>query len=495
MVIANTPSQVLAALAKATAIAVALTPAAGWGLTAQEVWTRIQETVAETGQTLSTASETRGSGTLTIDGVAISTPTGDAAASAMLLDFITLTEQADGSVKIEIPESFLFEFQDEASFGVERLVFEFVTSGLDMVAEEEGAEFTIRYAASRGGMRLLEPTDIPEIPAIDVLAEGLAFRTTLDAARTTSTGTSDSVRFNFGVTDAETGEDLEISYDISDMVFASSGPLANIADAAMGLPDFDLAIDYGAFSLGVASGITDANGTLALTGGAGTGRISGKDGIARIASATSEIGFDMRGQGMPGPINWGAEGLSFEATLPADQPSGEYPFAVNLDLQNFVLDDTTWGLFDPNAVLPRDPARLAIDLDGTAELREQVLPGGQQSIQAMEPRSVNINTLILDLAGARLDATGALKFLGMQPQFGGMPAIPNMTGDVAITLAGVDGLLQGLAEIGLFDNQALIGARMMLGVVARPGAAPGTLESQLEFTPDGGVIANGMRLR
>ena len=32
-----------------------------------------------------------------------------------------------------------------------------------------------------------------------------------------------------------------------------------------------------------------------------------------------------------------------------------------------------------------------------AELREQLLPGGQQSLQAMEPRSMNINQLILEL--------------------------------------------------------------------------------------------------
>ncbi|WP_424975855.1 DUF2125 domain-containing protein [Dinoroseobacter sp. S124A] len=495
MVIADTPSQVSATLARAAALAVALTPAAGWSLTAEEVWSKFQETVAETGQTLSAASETPGPGSLTLDGLTLSGSVDGVGSNTMLIEVMTLTEQADGSVRIDLPDSILVEFQDQASFGVERLVFDVFSTDLDMVATESGSEFSLRYTATSGGLRILEPTDVPEIPEIEVLAKGLAFRTTLGDSRTDSTGTADSLAVSMNATDADTGQELEVVYEISDIVTASSGPLTQIAQAIEGLPDFDLAIDYGAFSLGVASSATVSTGTLALTGGVGSGRMSANDGLARFASATSDIGFDMRGEGLPGPINWAAENLSLDATLPANQPSGEYPFALDLDLQNFTLGEATWGLFDPNGVLPRDPARLAVDLDGTAELREQILPGGQQSFQAMEPRSMTINQFVLDFAGAQLDATGALEFLGMQPQFSGMPALPNLVGEVSITLAGMDGLLQGLADIGLFDNQALIGARMMLGVVARPGAEPDTLESELEFTPDGGVIANGMRLR
>ena len=62
-------------------------------------------------------------------------------------------------------------------------------------------------------------------------------------------------------------------------------------------------------------------------------------------------------------------------------------------------------------------------------------------------------------------------------------------------LTGGNGLLDTLVGLGLLPEEQAMGARMMLGLFARPGDGPDTLVSTIEVKEDGSVLANGQRVR
>jgi hypothetical protein len=61
-------------------------------------------------------------------------------------------------------------------------------------------------------------------------------------------------------------------------------------------------------------------------------------------------------------------------------------------------------------------------------------------------------------------------------------------------LVGGNGLLDKLVAMGLIPKDQAMGARMMMGMFARPGDGVDTLTSTIEFK-DKGLFANGQRLQ
>jgi len=62
-------------------------------------------------------------------------------------------------------------------------------------------------------------------------------------------------------------------------------------------------------------------------------------------------------------------------------------------------------------------------------------------------------------------------------------------------LSGGNGLLDKLVGMGLVQEEQAMGARMMIGLFARPGGGEDTLQSTIELKEDGSVLANGQRIR
>ena len=55
--------------------------------------------------------------------------------------------------------------------------------------------------------------------------------------------------------------------------------------------------------------------------------------------------------------------------------------------------------------------------------------------------------------------------------------------------------MENLVKLGFVPQEQVLGARMMLGLFARPGDEPDELVSEIAITEDGQVLANGQRLR
>lgn len=496
MVIADTPSQLARTLARATAIAVALSPAAGWSLTAEEVWSRMQEIAQSTGADLNSVSREAGPDTLTLNRVVMSSEPRPNAPTKMYIEYMILTEQDDGSVRVYLPESFEVQATEHGIPDVDIFAMRFTLKDLYMIASGDDDALTMSYTADRADILVGTTGSNQEVPEISGFAEGLDVTTTFTPGISDSSGTAERANVSVQMPDPATFTTMDLLMDFRGIDATSKSPLVNTADfTSDNMQEIELnsAFGFQSVSIGVDSSIPDALGAFVMEGGAGRSELSFSDGILQLDSIGSELTFDLRMVGFPFPFAWSAQEAGIGFSFPVNLPEGSYPYSFTQTLKDLELSPTIWGLFDPNAALPQDPAQLRIDLDGMLALGEPVLGDLVQGVQTMVPETLAINALDLELAGAKIAGTGALEFDDNIPPIG--PDMPGMAGNLSLNMAGIGDLIQRLGSMGVFEPEILIGARAMLGVLARPGPEPDTLLSDIEFTRSGGVSANGIPLR
>ena len=187
---------------------------------------------------------------------------------------------------------------------------------------------------------------------------------------------------------------------------------------------------------------------------------------------------------------------AFNLAMPVVKSDDPQNFAFGITLGDFVMSDMIWGIFDPTGQLPRDPATIELDLTGQAKLLVDYLDPEAAAQLAGPPGEVNtlaVNTLVVDAAGARLEGQGDVNF--DNTDLTTFPGMPKPVGVVNLSLAGGNGLLDKLVAMGLLPDEQAMGARMMMGLFAVPGDTADTLNSKIEFTQDGQVLANGQRIK
>jgi hypothetical protein len=216
----------------------------------------------------------------------------------------------------------------------------------------------------------------------------------------------------------------------------------------------------------------------------------GEDGIA-YETATGPQSLQMTGGEIPFPLS-----LTIAETggrlafpiVPGEEPQG---FAVSTRVVGLMPDETIWNMFDPAAQLPREPATVVVDLTGEVILSEDVFDPAYAEDPSGPPGSVEavaLNELRLEVGGATLSGTGDFEFVqtGMMPQ---------PVGQVDLILVGGNALIDRLVGMGLLPAEQAMGARMMLGLFARPGEGEDELTTTIEMREDGSVFANGQRIQ
>lgn len=280
--------------------------------------------------------------------------------------------------------------------------------------------------------------------------------------------------------------DLAISYDLQ-VIFEGlednflqalldgqqmSGAL-NFASLAY---DFDIDTPEGTFATGTSTGVSENRFSLS------------ENGIAYYGSAMDSV-VEMGGPALGFPIN--TIGYRVESTLvdlvmpmtPSEEPQ---PFHLRLGLNGLTVDDALWDIFDNQRRLTRTPVELDVDLSGTTILFDDMF-----TTNAEPPflgTEASLNSLRLSVAGAELTGSGNIKDTGT-------PANPSGVGELNMTLVGINGLIDTLVDMGLLPNEQAMGARMGLGLIARPGDGEDTLISKIEVTEDGQIFANGQRIK
>ncbi|MCU0826814.1 MAG: DUF2125 domain-containing protein [Tabrizicola sp.] len=165
-------------------------------------------------------------------------------------------------------------------------------------------------------------------------------------------------------------------------------------------------------------------------------------------------------------------------------------------LANLTLPPEIWQLIDPTGAIQGTPMSYAIDVLGRYALAPEMLnPDWEHDPAAFPPVDlvdVTLTELSLNGLGVALAGEGALTFDETDLQtYEGLPA-PD--GKVTLTATGVNALIDRLVAAGQIPADELTAFRMGLMFIAKAGAEPDSLTSEVEFR-DKGFYLNGVKLR
>lgn len=482
-------------------------------VTAQQVWDDWQAYLSQMGYTVSAEQSTAGNVTTITDMKVVATVPDAGGSFEMNVPQMTLTENGDGTVNIGLPESLPMTLSGEEDGEAFSVDIEYYHTGLEMVVSGDPDDMTYDYSAPALGLKLgdlqVDDETIPEDSLdMDLQLTDLAGSTRMKIGETravdqnmTAAGLTYDLLFN----DPEGSDDGKINGSLNQLTFEGTSVI----------PDSFSAIDPQAlFEDGFSfSGLfTYASGQTAIAGTSegeafsmGSESEGGRFGVSiddqrlaydveqnssKLAVTTADLPF-------PIEIAMANAGMKFE--FPVQQSDEVQPFGFAMNLQDFTMSDVLWSMFDPAGALPRDPATIVLDATGTAKILTNLFDPA--SVEAMETageapgelHSLKISELLVSLVGAKLTGDGDFTFDNSNAaEFDGMPA---PTGVANLQLVGANALIDTLISMGLVDENEAIGARMMMGMLAVPGDEPDTLNSKIEFTEDGQILANGQRIK
>ena len=495
-------------------IAAGFAQTAAADITAEEAWGSLRDLLTGSGYE-GTASETREGDTLVV-GDAVFTMPATAAQGSTSIDFGTLrfTETGDGSVAVEMPDVMPITsgFTDPDTGIAMSVVVEVTQSGADLVLSGTPERITQTYTAQAVDVALASidaPDDAlpPDAIRMTMQLAGLSSTNTIeqgDPRPMAGTASAETASFDmaFAVpgegSGAASGEIRGISFEgtATMPMDTSAGDLHTLMQAGYG---FDGTFSHQGASMTLTG--EEEGSTFQADTGAASGTfdmaMSGES-LSYTASQTAVTIAAMLSD-LPFPLSIQAQALDAGVTLPVAKSDEAEEFSLLVNLQDFEMSDMVWALLDPQSVLPRDPAKLLVDLSGKAKVFFNLLdPQSTEALAASgdapgELEALDINAVDLKLAGAELNGSGAFTFDNTDlATFGGFP---KPTGALELHLAGGNALLEKLAQMGMIGPQEAGVARMMMGMLAVPGDAPDTLNSKLEINAEGHILANGQRIQ
>ena len=476
---------------------------------AQEVWDSWKSLSAGFGQTMTAASETMSGDTLTITGVRVAQ---DFEGGNMLgtIDEVLMRETRDGTVEITMSPTYpmTINFADpDGTAG--QVMMEMRHSGLKLIAGGTAAETTYDITAdtlqiaTTGVTEAGAPIDL----TVEVMANGLAGSYLLgsagDLVTLTTTATLADIAFGIAAKDPATATDIAAKGTIRQMALSGENTLVG----GLEMENMGKALAAGfATSAGITYGAVDFDMNVMESGTTTAVRGTTSGGDFRVAMDKSRIEYAAGGKDMDIVVSGStipfpevalryAE-AAFDFLIPVGKSDAPQPFKAITRIVDLSVSDDIWGMFDPAGTLPRDPATLVVEAGGTATLTQDILDTDQMAaLGGMPPgmlNSLDLSALLVRFVGAELSGNGALTFDNSDlTTFNGMPA---PTGQIDLKLLGANALIDNLIAMGLLPEDQAMGARMMMGMFARPGTEPDSLTSTLEFK-DGGFFANGMRLQ
>ncbi|MEM7076129.1 MAG: hypothetical protein AAGA28_15025 [Pseudomonadota bacterium] len=509
----STPNSTLGATAPALALAMIFSAGASWAdLTAEDVWADWQGYLSSAGYDV-TATQSQSGNTLSVTditlGMVLPEDEGNMTADLGRLDF---EEMGDGTVSVRLPASMPMSLTlDVVDEGEMTVGFEFTNSGFDMRAAGVPADLTYTYSADEIGFALTgiesdgETIDTGTFTVNMANVVGETLMKIGDLRSSVQKMTSESLVYKVDFTDPELGGTLQwestiqgldligngavpIQSDLTDMAAAISDGFA--ADATMRFGSGQTKIRFQDSATEFSADTSSEGGTFQAGFGAnGLGYTLGTTGL--------KVFF--QGNDVPFPVEAAIGEAALNLLLPISKSEEMQDFAFGLTLGDFTMSDLIWGIFDPGAQLPRDPATVALDMTGKMRLFLDLLNADDMAaIEATgaapgEVDSVTLNDLRISLAGAELTGQGAFTFDNSDTET--YDGLPKPEGAVDLTLTGGNGLLDKLIAMQLLPEEQAMGVRMMMGLFAVPGEGADTLNSKIEVTPDGQLLANGQRLR
>lgn len=483
-------------------------------LRAQDVWSDWRDYLAGAGYQI-TGTETMSGGTLAVTDLSMSmqVPEGQGVVT-IHLDRLAFTENGDGTVNVAMPPHMpiRFDLRDDEAEQVEGEIG-LTQTGAAMVVSGSPADMTYNYTAARVGVALDGLTVDGEAMPAEAVNLSLALNNVtsstklkLDALRNYDQRmNADSLSYEFAFDDPESEDMANFKGAMQGLEFrgTSSVPLK------MDTTDFQKMLKDG-FSLDGRFTYSAGNSNLV---GKGDGEdftfdSSSQGGSAAMAMDATHLAYDlsqtqssitMQSAEVPFPISVAMAKTGFALDMPISKSEEEQPFSFAVTIGDFTMPEQLWGIFDPAAILPRDPATFILDVAGKAKVLYDFLDPaiaetlGQTGQPPGELHALTINQLLVSAVGARLSGSGAFTFDNSDLEsFDGIPA---PSGSASLQLVGANGLIDKLIQMGLMSDDDAMGARMMMGMMAVPGEGEDTLNSTIEINDQGHILANGQRLK
>lgn len=489
-----------------SALALAAGPALA-DITPSEVWDDWQSLLARYGADLTFDRTSNDGDAISIIGLSAAIPVADGA-SLWELGTLTFADNGDGTVTVEMDDELPFTLNVTGPDGEDGIVG-FTVRQPDAKLIASGTPDNLRYDFDYPTVEMtdfiMEGPEVPDDVPVDFdftlsALTGFVEFTGADARTYDSETALDllSLVMNFRGETPEEGSGA-FSLTMKDLTQTTRGSVGNIA------PNMSLAqlIEAGTTQIGSGTHgevtydiiVDTSDGSFQMAAAALSGEISGamdKNGIS-YGGTTNDVTVSIGGSTIPLPpltFRMAQSGGAFSMPLvPGDDPQ---PFALSFTMVGLEIDDMLWGMIDPAGALPRDPITLLVDTGGNVivsqdftapEFAESGTPGIPGSIE-----DLHVNALQLTIAGAELTGDGAFTF-------DNSTGIPTPAGVANLMLSGGNGLLDKLVGMGLVQEEQAMGARMMIGLFARPGGGEDTLQSTIELKEDGSVLANGQRIR
>ena len=479
-------------------------------VTGAEVWANWKSAAESIGQTLTPGSVNQSGDTLIVSDLQMSMSMPEVIMTGAIAE-ITFTNNSDGTVAIAMSPSYGMKIETDSPDAEDAQIDLTVDQeGLAMVASGTADEITYDFLAS--SMRIMLDNVVVEDEPVDLTGE-IAFSgidgkyVVVSAAMTELSSELRAEKMTVSANATKPGGDgtFAMNLDYADISARSEGAFLLMTEpSAIGRALADGMKTVTNTSHGRASfdvDFKDGADTFMLAGSSDGGAFDLSMDADALAYSFSNIGlaFAMSGSEIPLPevaASMGEIGMSFMMPVSASETPGD--FGLGVTLRDLSVSDMIWSIIDRDGQLPRDPATVIVDIAGKANWLFDIFdPGAMDVMDSEMPaelHSLDINALQISIVGAELTGSGGFAFdMDNLETFDGIPA---PTGALDLRLVGGNTLMDRLVGMGLLPEQQAMGARMMLGLFARPGDGEDTLTSKIEVDgATGAISANGQRLQ
>lgn len=209
------------------------------------------------------------------------------------------------------------------------------------------------------------------------------------------------------------------------------------------------------------------------------------------------LSFSMVDNFLPMPIEITAASAATEFAMPVLSGTDPQRAAFGLSLGGLTATDDIWGLFDPGAALPRDPASLSLGVEAQVISRVDVFDilGWEGVVNKIDAGQMPVDLVSLDITALDVSAIGAAltgegSFTFDNTDLTTFPGFPRPEGQATAQMTGLYGVLDTLAQMGLLPPEAGMGARAAIGMFAQ-ATGDDQLSTTIVIGPDGAITVNG----
>jgi hypothetical protein len=439
---------------------------------------------------------------------------------------VTFVEMADGTVSVSYPPKFRVTLRADltaegetasatAEFGI-RL------EGRSQTAS--GTPAAVSYATRTALMDVvldrisvegvgIEPGDIPEIDVVITVTDVSTDTTISDEGEThalsalSTTGTSvyeismqegnGSTSTNVGTSDTSSSTTtLTVPRKTVDWLNLSTalrdGLAVEFTAESAGSRQQSVARTDGAILSDLSQTVDRITNSFALSS-------AGLSAGGEVQTMTYTVGqFEAMPLPLPLPVTLTVEKASSAFAIPLLADPAPQAASFEMALRGITMPDDLWSLFDPGAVLPRDPATLAFGIDAEVVSRADLpdvmawetladrIEAGESPVDLV---SLNVTGLEAAAIGAMLTGEAAFTFDNADRTT--FPGFPRPEGEASAQITGLYAALGRLSQIGLLPTEAGLGARAAIGMFAK-ATGDDQLASTLAIGPDGTITVNGL---